>query len=403
MENRAARPTVAVVIPFYNGAKWVERAIKSVCNQTVKADEFVIVNDGSKPEERAALALLAEKYGLRIIDKNNGGQGSARNAGVAATNSAFISLLDQDDYYLPMHIEDLISILPEKDDPRLGYVYADLCEGDEDGNIVHSNMLRQQPGKHPKEGNISTLLLDDLHILPSASLIRRSAFEAVGGFDEQFMGYEDDDLFLRLFRSGHTHYFLDKPVTVWCMHTGSTSWSIKMSRSRFKYFKKLASLYRDEPKRERFYLRDCLIPRFGDVFIREAKKAVTQESPDATELMSILSAYREIVDGNENVNSEYKKYLTRSICIIKGEPIPREAFGKFQEGLDQCYRSTSWAITRPLRSLPRILFGHPPERIPNNEELAYEAFIRVRNSLSWKIAAPVRIAKRAIAGHVGRG
>ena len=256
---------------------------------------------------------------------------------------------------------------------------------------------------HPKEGSISKLLSHDLHILPSASLILRSAFEAVGGFDEQFMGYEDDDLFLRLFRSGYTHCFLDKPVTVWCTHTGSTSWSIKMSRSRFKYFKKLVSLYRDEPKRERFYLRDCLIPRFGDVFIKEAKKTVTQESLDATELIGILSAYREIVEDNQNVDDEYKKYLTRSICIIKGEPVPREAFGKFQDGLYQCYRSTSWALTRPLRSIPRILFGHPPERIPNDEESAYEAFFRVRNSLSWKIAAPVRIAKHVISGHVRRG
>ncbi len=74
------------------------------------------------------------------------------------------------------------------------------------------------------------MLREDAYILPSASLIRRAAYEAVGGFDEQFTGYEDDDLFLRLFRAGYTNYYLDKPVTVWCRHSGSTSWTLKMSR-----------------------------------------------------------------------------------------------------------------------------------------------------------------------------
>lgn len=386
--TRLSRPSVVVIIPFYNGSAWIERAIKSVIGQTIQPDEFIIVNDGSKREERSALGHLAEKYPIRIIDKENGGQGSARNAGVAASTSEYICFLDQDDKYLPMHIEDLLATLPERD-LRLGYVYADLCEGDEDGNIVHSNMLRQQAGMHPKEGNITHMLGHDLHVLPSASLILRSAFDAVGGFDEQFMGYEDDDLFLRLFRAGYTNYYLDKPVTVWCMHTGSTSWSVKMSRSRFKYFRKLADIYRDEPKRNRFYLRDCLIPRFGDAFINEAKKAVKQESPDASELMDILCAYHAVVEANENVKDEYKKHLARSINIIKGEPITKEIYGTFQDGLYQCYRSTSWRITRPLRLGRKDL-------VPDDEGDAYEKFMRVRNSLSWKVAAPVRIAKLAL-------
>ena len=237
------RPTVVVIIPFYNGADWVERAIKSVVAQTVKPDEFIVVNDGSKPEEREALGKLADTYKFEIIDKPNGGQGSARNAGVKASKSEFISLLDQDDYYFPDHIRDLVDALPINDS-RLGFVYADLCAADGRGNILHSNMLRDVPGTtHPKQGHIPNLLRFDLFILPSAALIERTAFEAVGGFDEQFTGYEDDDLFLRIFRAGYTNYFLDKPVTAWCQHQGSTSWSIKCraaagstSRSSYRPF-----------------------------------------------------------------------------------------------------------------------------------------------------------------------
>lgn len=305
---KAPRPTVVVIIPFYNGAAWVERAIKSVVAQTVQPDEFIIVNDGSKPDERAALGRLAEKYPFSIIDKENGGQGSARNAGVAASTSEFISLLDQDDYYFPDHIRDLVDALPDNDS-RLGFVYADLCAADGPGNIMHSNMLRQQGGRHPKQGHIAELLRNDLFILPSAALIKRQAFEAVGGFDEQFMGYEDDDLFLRMFRAGFTNHFLDKPVTAWCQHTGSTSWSIKMSRSRWKYFKKLVASFHDDYLTNVYFFRDCLVPRFGHEFVKEAAKAVKTGSPNQDELVQILVEYSEIVAANPSIDNRYKKRL----------------------------------------------------------------------------------------------
>lgn len=309
-EKTGAAPTVVVVIPYYNGSQWLERAVKSVLNQTVKASEFIVVNDGSSPEERAALEPLAAKYGFTVLDKANGGQGSARNAGVAATTSEYISFLDQDDYYFPNHIGDLVGALPEND-PRLGFVYADLCEADGDGNIVHSNMLRAQPGQHPKQGHITSMLRNDIFVLPSASLIRRTSFEALGGFDEQFMGYEDDDLFLRMFRSGYTNYFLDKPVTAWCMHTGSTSYSVKMSRSRFRYFKKLAASFKDEPRRKMFFFHECLIPRFGDVFIREALEASKLADPNREELCAILKEYCDMVVANPHVPQTYKTSVQR--------------------------------------------------------------------------------------------
>jgi glycosyltransferase involved in cell wall biosynthesis len=312
--------SVVVIVPFYNGSNWVERAIRSVVSQTVPPDEFIIVNDGSKPEERAALGKLAENYPFRILDKENGGQGSARNAGVAASKSTFICFLDQDDYYFPDHIRDLLDGLPEKEDARLGFVYADLCHADEDGKIYHSNML-DQFGFHPKRGHILGLLRHDLFILPSASLIYRKAFESVDGFDEQFMGYEDDDLFLRMFHAGYTNYFVKKAVTAWCQHSGSTSWSIKMSRSRFRYFKKLTATFPNDSFTGIHYFSDGIVPRFKKDFIEEAARAVKSDSGDREELLSMLNEFCQMVINDPFTKPSFKRKLRLLTFALNALPL----------------------------------------------------------------------------------
>ena len=307
----AARPSVVVVIPFYNGADFIERAVKSVFNQTVPADEVVVVNDGSRPEEREALGALALRYPFRIVDKENGGQGSARNAGVAASSSAFLCFLDQDDFYLPNHIEILADAIPAGD-ARFGFVYADLYEADVDGNVVRTALVKQPTASHPKT-NIFELLRHDMLVLPSAALVSRVAFEAVGGFDPQFMGFEDDDLFLRVFRKGYGNYFVDRAVTVWCIHTDSTSFSIRMVRSRFRYFKKLAGMFPDQPRRGRFFLRDYLMPRFGKHFVDDAIEAVKFDSEYREEMFAHLDEYARLVLTNPHVGwrAKAKLRLTR--------------------------------------------------------------------------------------------
>jgi len=315
-----ARPSVVVVIPFYNGADFIERSVKSVFNQTVPAHEVIVVNDGSRPEEREALGALAARYPFRIVDKENGGQGSARNAGVAASSADFICFLDQDDFYLPNHIEILVDGIPAGD-ARFGFVYADLYEADVDGNVVRTSLVKEHAKNHPKR-SIFDLLRYDMFVLPSAALVNRVAFDAVGGFDGQFMGYEDDDLFLRIFRKGYSNHFIDRAVTVWCIHTESTSFGIRMIRSRFRYFKKLAAMFPDEPRRGRFYLRDYLMPRFGRYFVDHVIEAIKLSDERLPEMRAILSEYTEMVTANPYISRRYKLKLRVTGALLAMSPPP---------------------------------------------------------------------------------
>lgn len=310
--------TVAVVIPYYNGSRWIERALQSVVAQTISPNETIVVNDGSRAEEQAALYELQEKYEFRIIDKPNGGQGSARNAGVDACTSEYICFLDQDDFYLPDHIEVLARAIP-KNDLRFGFVYGDAIEADGDGNILRSSMIKDHNPVHPKR-SIVEMLRYDMFVLPSASLISRKAFLAVGGFDSRFTGYEDDDLFLRLFRKGYTNHFVDQSVYVWCIHTESTSYTVRMSRSRFLYFKKLIDMYPDDKDKARFYFRDCLVPRFGRAFITDAIKAARTNSEHRPEIASILRKYASEVYANRYVGRRYKAKLWLLTFVLTALP-----------------------------------------------------------------------------------
>jgi glycosyltransferase involved in cell wall biosynthesis len=312
-KNKNSR--IACVIPFYNGSKFIERALISIFKQTVPADEIIVVNDGSREDELAYLAALSQKYSFKILSKKNGGQGSARNAGVLASTSEYICFLDQDDFYLPNHNEILLKGIPPKD-IDFGWVYADLKEADGEGLIVRMSMVKEH-SVHPKHSLID-LMRNDMFVLPSASLINARAYKSVGGFDEQFTGYEDDDLFMRLFRAGWNNYFIDKPVTVWCIHGESTSYSVKMSRSRFKYLKKLISTYPDDPVRARYYFRDLIIPRFGGLIISDATAAKNTDSKDKGELFDILSQYYELARTKPGVPVEYLSGLTNVVNDILG-------------------------------------------------------------------------------------
>jgi hypothetical protein len=101
-----------------------------------------------------------------------------------------------------------------------------------------------------------------MFILPSATVISRRAFESVGGFNERLSGYEDDDLFLRLFRSGYECAFLPRPLSKWRTFQSSSSFSLRMAKSRALYAKMLIERFPDDDTRALYYARDLIAPRF---------------------------------------------------------------------------------------------------------------------------------------------
>ena len=109
-----------------------------------------------------------------------------------------LAFLDQDDLWYPRHLAALSPSFGS--DPELGWAYSDFDEIDGDGRLITRQFIAAHQMNHPKT-TLHQILGSDLMVLPSASVLRRSAYLAVGGFDVELSGYEDDELFLRMFRA----------------------------------------------------------------------------------------------------------------------------------------------------------------------------------------------------------
>src|SRR4030066_2069221 len=120
------RPGVSVIIPTYNRARFIERAIRSVLNQTYQNFEIIVVDDASTDDtEERVRRLLPNGRRLKYVRHDiNRGAGAARDTGIKNAAGEYIALLDSDDEWLPEKLEKQLQVFKESRDEKLGLVYC---------------------------------------------------------------------------------------------------------------------------------------------------------------------------------------------------------------------------------------------------------------------------------------
>ena len=196
-------PQVSVIIPTYNRAHILMRAVDSVLAQTFQQIEILVIDDGSTDNTPEMLNAYGGR--IRVLSQENGGVSLARNVGIQAASGQFIAFLDSDDAWMPDKLERQVAALTAQ--PQLP-----LCHTEE---IWIRNGVRVNPKKkHRKRGGyIFPYCLPLCVISPSSSILRRELLDEVGLFDEHLPACEDYDLWLRI---THTHevVFLEEPLLV---------------------------------------------------------------------------------------------------------------------------------------------------------------------------------------------
>ena len=269
----AESPRVSVILPLFNGQRYVRGALDSVLAQTIPPCEIVVVDDGSADDGMAEVMQFSAPFPIRVISRPHAGQSAARNAGAGAAEGELLAFLDQDDVWHPEHLARLCR--PFAEDSTVGWVYSDFDEIDGDGRTVTLAFLAEHGVRHPRQ-TLGACLTEDLMVIPSATVVRRSMFESIGGFDPMLQGYEDDDLFVRAFRAGWRLVFDARSLSQFRVHNASSSANGVFAESRRSFSRKLQETVIDDARLNRYYVRDVIAPRFFHSCIDDYVKAVSQ-------------------------------------------------------------------------------------------------------------------------------
>lgn len=194
---------ISVIIPSYNRATPLLRAIHSVYNQTLPPDEVIIIDDGSTDNTRQIVTETFPHANYRY--QPNRGVSAARNLGIKLAQGEWLAFLDSDDEWLPGKLAQQYNTMNTQSGVK----------------IIHTNetWIRygqrvNQMKKHTKYGGmIFRQCLPRCIISPSSVMVHRGIFDEIGNFDENLPACEDYDLWLRCC-ARHPVYYIDEPLII---------------------------------------------------------------------------------------------------------------------------------------------------------------------------------------------
>jgi len=190
--DQHSRPTVSVVIPTYNRADILGRAIRSVLGQTFEDFEVLIVDDASADHTDEVVRGFSDARIRFLRQSENAGVGAARNRGMREAAGQYVALLDSDDAWLPQKLERQVDRLASAPD-RVALVYTGIVRVQEDGTEVATRPIDR--------GNVwARMLRRNVIDGTSTVLFRRSVIDRIGFFDEGMPAIEDYDYWVRLTR-----------------------------------------------------------------------------------------------------------------------------------------------------------------------------------------------------------
>ncbi|MCG7866845.1 MAG: glycosyl transferase [gamma proteobacterium symbiont of Stewartia floridana] len=195
--------SVSVIIPTYNRASTLPRALDSVFAQTLPPLEVIVIDDGSDDETKT---VVERDYpDVIYLPQPNSGVSHARNSGIRHAKGEWLALLDSDDSWLPEKLQLQMASLNRSPQLRISHT---------DEIWIRNGVRVNQMNKHAKQGGyIFKHCLPLCVISPSAALIHHSVFQEYGLFDTHLPACEDYDLWLRICAKEAVD-FIEKPLVV---------------------------------------------------------------------------------------------------------------------------------------------------------------------------------------------
>jgi hypothetical protein len=206
---------VSVVIACHNYGRFLAEAIDSALNQTHHPMEVVVVDDGSTDNS----VEVARRYPVRLLTQPNSGICVTANRGIAASRGEFVLRLDADDRLAPTYVEETLAVLTAH--PEADFAYTSV------------EYFGAETGTYEIE-DFDVATLTERNYIHASALMRRSGFDAAGGYDLGMRGsrYEDWDLWLRFAERGMRGLMVPKPLLQYRRHPAASRGTLDMRSPR---------------------------------------------------------------------------------------------------------------------------------------------------------------------------
>lgn len=207
-------PLVSIIIPTYNRAEYIGKALCSASSQTFTDYEIIVVDDQSEDET----AQVLSESGVPLVYHRipHSGISGARNAGIARAQGEVVAFLDSDDWWEPNFLLCAVNALAQA--PIIGFTCCDYAQWNELGLLKPASFL-----SHEKiSGDIFFRTVEGMYIHISSLVVRRACFEKVGLFDPAINYVDDWDFMLRLSQI-YQGVYLDQVLLNVLIHSGSIS------------------------------------------------------------------------------------------------------------------------------------------------------------------------------------
>ena len=212
-------PLVSIVIPTYNHAPMLQRALATVVEQTYQNWNAIVVNNFSTDNTLEVVAAFNDPRIQCVNFRNNGVIGASRNEGIALATGKYVAFLDSDDTWFPTKLEQCVEILETGSDL--------VCHAeywiDESGK---SRLVAYGPSEAATHHN---LIYKGNRISTSATVVRTALLKEVHGFDvaPELISTEDYDLWIRLAAKSDKFAFLSEPLGEYHRHDNNVSANIE--------------------------------------------------------------------------------------------------------------------------------------------------------------------------------
>ena len=235
---------VSIIIPTYNYAAYIGKAVDSALKQTYANIEIIVVDDGSTDNTKDVL----QKYGDKLvyIQQNNQGAAAARNRGLKEAKGDFICFLDADDTYYPNNIAQKVSFLEAQQ--SLDWCYSNWSWVDEAGQeVMRGDEPEVSLANIQAEGDVLPLALQGYRLGTNVFMFRKVLVDKLQGFDTHLKVLEDYDYYLRAAALGKLGY-IDKVLCAIYQHEDSLGTGCNKAvayRNRWRMHKKIQQMFAD--------------------------------------------------------------------------------------------------------------------------------------------------------------